>query len=157
MDKSSASLFILFTLIVFAKCEHFNSVENILANTTQAQQPKLTGLSKNLPGHFNSKHPQKYSSDVDELRKVIVEYVEDVINRKTINLMPGIYIERKVDNLASKRFEKKSLNDDLITTIKEFTDRHTLRIDLGRATTETGRLFFFKGKYWTLSWHEAWE
>lgn len=84
---------------------------------------------------------------MEEFKNVLFEYVDDVLNRKKIDIMPGVYVEKKDGNKTSENIGKRSFDENLISTVKEFVDSHALRIDLARATSGTGRLFFFKGKF----------
>lgn len=83
---------------------------------------------------------------MEEFENVLFEYVDDVLNRKKINIMPGVYVEKKDGNKTNATIGRRSSDENLISTVKEFVDSHALRIDLARATSGTGRLFFFKGK-----------
>lgn len=141
MDKHSFKLLMVFALMVLGKCE--TQENDTIANKTETQQHQPTSLNKQSADIKNSGPSKEHSTDMEEFQTVMAEYVEDVLNREKINLMPGVYIEKKAANISS---EKKSLDGDLITTIKRFGETHALRVDLARATTETGRLFFFKGK-----------
>lgn len=150
MDKHShAKLLILFTTIALGKCELSNqNFENTLVNSTQARHHQPASLNKHLSDIKNSEsHPAKYSSDMEEFENVLFEYVDDVLNRKKIDIMPGVYVEKKDGNKTNENIGKRSFDENLISTVKEFVDSHALRIDLARATSGTGRLFFFKGKF----------
>jgi hypothetical protein len=91
----------------------------------------------------STKH-SKDPSDLEEFRNVALEYVNDVLHRDTIDILPGVRIERKTNN-STERAEEKSFDAGLASTIRHFTESHVVRINLARAATETGRLFFFKG------------
>lgn len=90
----------------------------------------------------NSENVKKQTNDMEEFENVLFEYAKDVINRDTINIVPGVYIQRKLPN---NEHEEKSFDNSLLGNLRKFTKTHTLRVDLARATTATGRLFFFKG------------
>lgn len=100
---------------------------------------------------------------MEEFENVLSEYVEDVLNRKKINIMPGLYIQKIAKNNSEHKIEKKSFDENLIWNAKEFAETHVLRVDLARAMTETGRLFFFKGKWHALKsrgreiWLNCWK
>lgn len=83
---------------------------------------------------------------MEEFKEIFLEYVGDVLNREKINIMPGFYIQKLTTNDTEDKIEKKSFDENLIWNAKRFIQTHALRVDLARATTETGRLFFFKGK-----------
>lgn len=150
MDKPShAKLLLLFAVAVsLGNCELLKSnFENTLVNSTEARHHQPTSLNKHSSDIKNSEsHPAKYSSDMEEFENVLFEYVDDVLNRKKINVMPGVYVEKKDGNGTNPSLRRRSLDENLISTVKEFVDSHALRIDLARATSGTGRLFFFKGK-----------
>lgn len=150
MDKPShAKLLLLFAVAVsLGKCELLKpNFENTLVNSTEARHHQPTSLNKHSSDIKNSEsHPAKYSSDMEEFENVLFEYVDDVLNRKKINVMPGVYVEKKDGNGTNPSLRRRSLDENLISTVKEFVDSHALRIDLARATSGTGRLFFFKGK-----------
>jgi hypothetical protein len=89
-----------------------------------------------------------HKSDVQEFSQLILDYVHDVFNRDTINISPGIAFERKLMNHTNKSNgrERRKVEKNLISQIKQFADDHVLTVNLARASTETGRLFFFKGE-----------
>lgn len=151
MGKYSTNLLILFSLICLGSGASKNEISNhinkesTLVNSTEQHAPTAS-LNKHLIDIKSSAPDSKiYSNDMEEFRDIMFEYVEDVLNRNKINIMPGIYIEKKALNVSSDRIEKKSFNENLISTIKDFTDTHVLKVELARAMSETGRLFFFKG------------
>lgn len=83
---------------------------------------------------------------MEEFKSLMLEYVDDVLNREKINIMPGVYIQKLAINDTKDKIEKKSFDENLVWNVKKFIETHALRVELARATTETGRLFFFKGK-----------
>lgn len=142
MDTNSLKLLVLFSLMALVRGELSKSdARNTLAEPTEPSQPTI--LNKQTTVAENSNYSKNHSSDVDEFKNVLLEYVSDVVSRDKIDLMPGIYIEKTP---AQNVIERKSSGDSLIRRVKDFADTHALRVDLARATTETGRLFFFKGK-----------
>lgn len=138
---------LLFSILATGNCEHSeNKTENPLVNTSEAQ-PTTVVPNKHLLDIKNSEQSSKYASDMEEFKSIVLEYVDDVLNREKINIVPGVYIQKKASNdTTNNGIEKKSFDRNLISSMKEFTDTHSLRVDLARAMTETGRLFFFKGK-----------
>ena len=108
-------------------------------------------LTKSSP-HINgvdqtslNKQPKKFSSDMQEFSANIRAYVRDVLNRDTINITPGIAFEKKSMNHSSVARQRRGAAS-LISQLRQFTNDHVLTVNLARASTETGRLFFFKGK-----------
>lgn len=149
MDQYATKLLILFTLIALGSCELSRSSDGkALANTSDARQPTILNQHSSIK---NSEHSDKSKSDMEEFENVLSEYVEDVLNRKKINIGPGVYIQKIAKSKSEHKIEKKSFDENLIWTVKDFAETHALRVDLARAMTETGRLFFFKGK-----WHNLW-
>lgn len=149
MDKYTAKLMLLLlSLICLGNCASENEIlsnSSTLVNMTEAEHEPVI-LNKDSIGIRNSsEHLEKYSTDMEEFQNIMFEYIEDVLNRDKINIMPGVYIEKKASNTSSDKFEKKSLDESLVSTIKDFTDKHVLKVELARAMSETGRLFFFKG------------
>lgn len=127
-----------------------DNIESTLVNTTASQhEPKPTIPNKHSLDIKNSEHSEKYSSDMEEFKHVAIEYIGDVLNREKINIMPGVYIQKVATNISNEGAEKKSFDENssegLIWTVKQFAETHALRVDLARAMSETGRLFFFKG------------
>lgn len=160
MDKlSHAKLLVLLAVAIsLGKAELLKqNFENTLVNSTEARHHEPTSLNKHSSDIKNSEsHPATYSSDMAEFENVLFEYVDDVLNRKKINVMPGVYVEKKDGNTTSGSIRRRSFDENLISTVKEFVDSHALRIDLARATSGTGRLFFFKGKFDIhLKWHRS--
>lgn len=144
MNRKSVYILILFAITLW-KCELANGdAVNTLANATHAENLQPINTDKHSPNIKNPELSSNFSSDMEELESIMLEYAGDVLNRKKINLMPGVFIEKKDVN---KTNEKRSFDRNLLWTIKEFTDTHALRIDLGRAFAGTGRFFFFKGKF----------
>lgn len=142
MEKLSTCLLMLFSVIAIGRCElSENHRQNTLANTSTHENQTAT-LNQRSTDIKNSEH----SSDMEEFKSIMLEYVEDVLNREKINIMPGVFIEKLATNDTKDEMEKKSFDENFIWNIKQFIDTHALRVDLARATTETGRLFFFKGK-----------
>lgn len=136
MDKISLKLLMLFSLMALGRCELSKSdTTNTLARPAEA--PESTILNK---------HTTQHPTDAEEFKGVMLEYFSDVVSRDKINIMPGIYIQKTSAHNATRGIEGKSSDDSLIWRVKDFVDTHALRVDLARASTETGRLFFFKGK-----------
>ena len=82
---------------------------------------------------------------MQEFSANIRAYVRDVLNRDTINITPGIAFEKKSMNHSSVARQRRGAAS-LISQLRQFTNDHVLTVNLARASTETGRLFFFKGK-----------
>lgn len=145
MDTNSLKLLMLFSLMALVRGELSKSdARNTLASPTEPSQPTI--LNKQMTVTKKSNHSKKHSSDAEEFENVLLEYVGDVVSRDKIDIMPGIYIEKTSAQNISDVIERRSTGDSLIWRVKDFVDTHALRVDLARATTETGRLFFFKGK-----------
>lgn len=89
---------------------------------------------------------KEFKSDIQEFSELIGDYVQDIFNRDTINITPGIAFERKVMNHTTNGRQRRKVEKNLISQIKQFTNDHVLTVNLARASTETGRLFFFKGE-----------
>lgn len=141
----TSKLFILFSLMLLAKCELLNNnTNNTLVTSTTQQQLQPTVLNKHLNNIENSGNAKKQSNDMEEFENVLLEYAKDVINRDKINIVPGVYIQKKT---LDDKSEEKSFDDSFLGSLRKFTKTHALRVDLARATTATGRLFFFKGNY----------
>jgi hypothetical protein len=132
--RYSARLLVLLSLIALGRCE-------ASGNSTQASSPSLSTQPRDIK---HSGHSELYSSDMEEFKHVMLEYVEDVLGRKKINLLPGVSIERKT---MSDKIEAKSLDSNFMGSIKRFVDTHSVSVDMARAAQATGRLFFFKGEY----------
>lgn len=103
-------------------------------------------LTKSQTGEASKNlNKQTFSSDVQELGEIMQDYVKDILNRDTINISPGILLERKSMDQTRRQQRKASDAISLMTQLRQFTNDHVLKVNLARATTETGRLFFFKG------------
>lgn len=135
--RNSAKLLMLLSLIALGRCESSS-------NETQGTPPSLNTLPSDIK---HSEHSKQYASDMEEFKHVMLEYVEDVLGRKKINIGSGVSIERKATNETSHKIEAKSLGNSLLGSIRRYVNTHSVSVDLARATTATGRLFFFKGKY----------
>lgn len=132
---------LLLPLIALGYCEQSvdNSyVNNISENKNQSKYSTTTNQQHNI------KNSQHNVSDMQEFSNVISEYVDDILERDTINLLPGVAIQKKINTSAET--ERKTSDKSLISKIQQFTNNHVLTVNLARASTETGRLFFFKGK-----------
>jgi hypothetical protein len=144
------TVLICFSLMAFGKCELLKDNHDItIANTSEAHiQPNI--LNKHSADIKNSEHSKNFSSDMEEFGNVMFDYVKNVLGREKINIMPGVYIEKIGANNSDVKLEQKSFDKNVIWAVKDFAETHNLRVDLARATSETGRLFFFKGKSRTL-------
>lgn len=149
MNKHSIKLVILLSLmalISIAECE-------LLAKSSMSHPNALLHDSQILSKQNNKNSTRKFSSDAAELTEIMFEYFRDVLSRDTINLSPGIAFERKSmnDSSAERRQRRRALLSDatsLISQLKQFTNDHVLTVNLARASTETARLFFFKGEFY---------
>lgn len=136
---------LLLPLIALGYCEqsvgnsYVNTLNNISENKNQSKYSTTTTNQQH--GIKNSQH---YVSDMQELSNVVSEYVDDILKRDTINLLPGIAIQKKIN--TSDVAERRTADKSLISKIQQFTNNHVLTVNLARASTETGRLFFFKGE-----------
>jgi len=154
-------LAILFSLtILCCKCElpKNHNTTNLLKNMpymtmtttpTRREEPILN--KHNIDSKSPNNAEQKYDSDMLEFESIMAAYVKDVLERKKINLMPGVYIEKVVatnhsSDLNSRADESKSFEENFLWTVKKFTNTHALRVDMSRAFAGTGRIFLFKGK-----------
>lgn len=144
MDKISLRLLMLFSLVVLGHGELSESdTIKIIPIRTEALEPTI--LSKHATV-INETTNSKHSSDAEEFENMLLEYVGDVMSRDKINIIPGIYIQKTPPHNMSDNIERKSSDDSLIGSVKDFLKTHSLRVELARASTATGRLFFFKGK-----------
>lgn len=146
LEMDTGKLFILFSLMILGNCalEKETKIQTVEKPHTTAEQTKPI-LSKHLEIIENSENAKRKSNDMQEFENVLLEYAKDVINRKTINIVPGVYIQKKT-NKEDVYVHGKSLEGSFANALKEFIESHVLRVDLARASTATGRLFFFKGK-----------
>lgn len=144
MEWHAAKLLIFFSFLALGHCELSNNTLNTLKRASETQE-HFQDLNKHSANIKNSEHLTEYSNDVAEFKNVMLEYIGDVLNRDEINIMPGVYIQKKADNSSVDKVESKSLEGNLISTVRSFTETHVLRVELARAMSETGRLFFFKG------------
>lgn len=116
-----------------------------LAQCVLSEDKNQTKPTKHSPHTANTTHLHESTSDMDEFRDVMFDYVNDVLHRDKISILPGVSIEKKKLNYTVA--EEKSLGGaNLISTIRHFTNSHVVTVNLARAATETGRLFFFKGR-----------
>lgn len=137
MSKHSIKFVILLSLIAFMsviKCE-------LLVNQS-------SHISSDINSDLN-KQSKKFSSDLQEFKELARNYIQDILTRDTINILPGIAFEKKSINSTTKEQRERSARGtaSLISQLRQFTNEHVLTVNLARASTETGRLFFFKGKY----------
>lgn len=134
---------LVFPLMALTRCElvRNNSTINILDSRTYGKSQMSFGKQQQHQHIKDSKH----ESDMHEFGSVISEYVSDVLNRDTINILPGVNIERKI-NQSSSDGSGKNFDTSLISAVRRFTNSHVLTVNLARATSETGRVFFFKGE-----------
>lgn len=139
---------LLLPLIALGYCEqsvgnsYVNKLNNISENRNQSKYSTTTTTTTNQ--QHGIKNSQHFVSDMQEFSKTISEYVDDILKRDTINLLPGIAIQKKIN--TSDVAERRTADKSLISKIQQFTNNHVLTVNLARVSTETGRLFFFKGK-----------
>lgn len=139
MGKHSMKLLVIFSLMALGECAY---ASNTLGEANHIL-PKALNKHEDVK---NLEHSKKLATDMEEFEAVLFDYVGDVLSREKINIARGVYFQKITANNSEPIVEKKSLDENLISKIKEFAETHLLRVDLARATTETGRLFFFKGK-----------
>lgn len=145
-NMDTGKLFILFLLVALGSCALTESkTQNMINSYSTAEQTNHPYLNKHIEINGKSENDKRQSDDFQEFGKVFLEYAKDVINRETINIVPGVYIQRKAENKDEKS-QAKSVGGSIVESLKKFTETHMLRVDLARASTATGRLFFFKGK-----------
>ena len=132
---------LLLPLIAFGCCEQSSDNSNVNNLSENKNQSKYSTTTNQQHGIKNSQH---YKSDMQEFSNVVSEYVDDILKRDTINILPGIAIQKKIN--TSDEAERRTADKSLISKIQQFTNNHVLTVNLARASTETGRLFFFKGK-----------
>lgn len=146
MDSYTKLLLVLCSILASGSGELLgNKTENPLVNTSEAQPNTVP--SKHLLDIKKSEQSSKYASDMEEFKSVVFEYVGDVLNREKINIVPGVYIQKKPTNdSTNKSLERRVSDENLISSLKEIAETRSLRVDLARATSETGRFFFFNGK-----------
>ncbi|KAG5671906.1 hypothetical protein PVAND_002075 [Polypedilum vanderplanki] len=119
---------------------------SLMVHITATSENQTATSAPNKYKISNSTHKQENASDMEEFRNVMLEYVNDIMNRDAISILPGVSIEKKINLSNSNTLpQQKSIDTSLITTIRHFTDSHVVKVNLARATSETGRLFFFKG------------
>lgn len=114
-----------------------------LAATVYSEQSVKSSDINSILGSNKSHTKSKKHSDLKEFSSVLFEYIDDVLKRDTIDLLPGIALEKKIN--STEGAERKSLDTSFISRLKQFTNNHVLTVNLARASTETGRFFFFKG------------
>ncbi|CAG9808898.1 unnamed protein product [Chironomus riparius] len=132
---------LLLPLIALGYCEQ--SSDNSYVNNISENNKNQSKYSTTTNQQHSIKNSQHYVSDMQELSDVVSEYVDDILKRDTINLLPGIAIQKKIN--TSDEAESRTADKSLISKIQQFTNNHVLTVNLARASTATGRLFFFKG------------
>ncbi|CRK92100.1 CLUMA_CG005660, isoform A [Clunio marinus] len=149
MESNFRTLLVLLSLVALGSCELKKMEENSISfdSSLPPQIRNLNLLKKQTDGIKSPKNKETFSNDVEEFENVLLEYAGDILNRKNITIMPGVYIEKISANITNDKIEKKSFEENLISSVKDYTSTHTLRIDMARALSDTGRLFFFKGNY----------
>lgn len=141
----TGKLIILFSLFAIGKSSQNNTTtHNLVESPPPTAHQTHSILNKHLKSIENLENVRKQSNDIEEFRNVFLEYAKDVIDRETINIVPGVYIQRKPANFVNS--QAKSYGGSFIESLRKFTETHDLRVDLARASTATGRLFFFKGE-----------
>jgi hypothetical protein len=148
MNKHFIKLVILLSLMALvsvAKCE--------LLDKMRASQFNALHDSTVLNKQNNKNSTRKSQSDAAELGEIMFEYFRDILNRDKINLSPGIAFEKKSMNDSSAEHRQRRRGShvggdatSLISQLRQFTNDHVLTVNLARASTETARLFFFKGE-----------
>lgn len=126
--------------------KHIVILSSIIALTISVARCEITGGHDvtNLVDKQNNL--KDYKSDIQEFSALVLDYVHDILNRDKIDITSGIAFERKVMNQTNSSRERRKAEKNLISQIKQFTNDHVLTVNLARASTETGRLFFFKGE-----------
>lgn len=89
-------------------------------------------------------------SDMAEFESLLLEYMDDVLNRKQFEIIPGVLIKKDNETYETSVLDKsisRSFDENVLTSFKRFAATHTFDVDLPRLDEQTGRLFFFKGMF----------
>jgi hypothetical protein len=120
----------LLLLSTISQCTASDNLPNSIINSTGLHDSLSSNNLFNLNG-------RSYSKSL--LRKL-----ENFVANNELEIVPGVYIKEKKDADFARSFKR---NDDIFTSFNKYLSTYELSFELGRANAETGRLFFFKGKF----------
>lgn len=126
------NIFIYATLILastISQCTALENLPNSIINSTGLQD----SLSSNNLFNLNDR---SYS-------KTFLRKLENFVANNELEIVPGVYFKEKKDADFARSFGK---GDDVFSSLEKFLSMHEISVEFGRANTETGRLFFFKGE-----------
>lgn len=163
MEDHFKKFVVLFTILASAAdCEDF-IFSPTSAHSTATATKAANLLSNNydlinneIPSSSNDiRHQNLPSTDLKQFEGVVMDYLDDVMNKKLIKLLPGLYLEMKNETIVEgdrrsngERITRESEGVGFVKKIEKFLSDRTLKIDLAKSSTgvETGRFFFYKGE-----------
>lgn len=96
---------------------------------------------------------------VDDIKSMVLNYVDEALNRKSYEIISGLKIELDKRNFTNSRMinafddEPKSFgstllsfDEQLLGRLQHFAETHVINLNIPQAAQTTGRLFFFKGR-----------
>lgn len=150
--KHFVTILLLLSLMSFANCQLLrNDIKS--SNNTQhsVKGSSINTIAINetntlLSSVSVSSHNKTFGSDIKEFEGLMLDYIDDVLNRKMYQVMPGIFIKQSDTNNTQQEAKSFSnLHDDIQWTWNKLTNSNNLNVNVPKALQGTGRLFFFKG------------
>lgn len=133
--------FISFGLCELSNHERIRVTDEMMFGTKNINTV-LNGMSRGIGISKEAGH-----SDMAEFESLLLEYMNDVLNRNQFEIIPGVSIKKDnktVDSSYSDILASRSFDESVLASFKRFAETHTFDVDLPRLD-QTGRLFFFKG------------
>ena len=140
--KHFVIMLLLLSMMSLANCQLLKN-DIISSKNTQKGNPINTiAINKTNTVSYDNKTSD---SDIKEFQGLMLDYIDDVLNRKIYQVMPGIFIKQTDTNNTQQAKSFSNLQDDIQWTWKKLTNSNVLNVNIPKALQGTGRLFFFKG------------
>lgn len=146
--KHFVTMLLLLPLMSLVNCQLLrNDIKS--SNNTQhsVKESSINTIAINETNTVSSNNKTSDSSDIKEFEGLMLDYIDDVLNRKIYQVMPGILVKQSDTNGTQQEHAKSfsNLHDDIQWTWNKLTGSNMLNVNVPKALQGTGRLFFFKG------------
>lgn len=148
--KHFVTMLLLLPLMSLANCQLLRNDKKNSNNTEHSVKGSLINTiainGTNTVSSSVSSDNKTFDSDIKEFEGLMLDYIDDVLNRKIYQVMPGIFIKQSDTNNTQQEAKSFSnLHDDIQWTWNKLTNSNNLNVNVPKALQGTGRLFFFKG------------
>lgn len=146
--KHFVTILLLLPLMSLANCQLLSNTNNTQHSIKGSSINTIAINKTNTVSSVSSVSSENktFDSDIKEFEGLMLDYIDDVLNRKIYQVMPGIFIKQSDTNNTQQEAKSFSnLQDDIQWTWNKLTNSNNLNVNVPKALQGTGRLFFFKG------------